>query len=144
MKRQFIEEGLDEAEIGEKMSHEKPICIFIDNLADLINMVYRPSVGISPMSGFFENIIEKGKLHNIYFIAGLKMEEESLLMGYKGYNLFVADKSGVHLGGNLSSQKVFGFQNIPFSEANKSLKKGFGHISTEEDEGEAIVIPSVK
>ena len=144
MKRQFIEEGLDEAAIGEKMSHEQPICIFIDNLADLINMVYRPSVGISPMSGFFENIIEKGKLHNIYFIAGLKMEEESLLMGYKGYNLFVADKSGVHLGGNLSSQKIFGFQNIPFSEANKSLKKGFGHISTEEDEGEAIVIPSVK
>ena len=65
-------------------------------------------------------------------------------MASAGYTAFVADKSGVHLGGNLSSQKIFGFQNIPFSEANKSLKKGFGHISTEEDEGEAIVIPSVK
>ena len=144
IKREMVENGTDEKEIAERMSQEQPICIFADNLSDLINMVYRPSLGIEPMSGFFENIIEKGKLHNIYFIAGLKVEDEPLLMAYKGYTAFVADKSGVHLGGNLAGQKIFNFQNIPFSETTKNLKKGFGHISTEEDEGETIVIPSYK
>ena len=144
LKREMVESGTDEKEIAERMSQEQPICIFADNLSDLINMVYRPSLGIEQMSGFFENIIEKGKLHNIYFIAGLKVEDEPLLMAYKGYTAFVADKSGVHLGGNLAGQKIFNFQNIPFSETTKNLKKGFGHISTEEDEGETIVIPSYK
>ena len=144
LKRELIESGKDEKAIAERMAQEQPICIFVDNLSDLINMVYRPSLGISPMSGFFENIIEKGKLHNIYFIAGLKVEDEPLLMAYKGYTAFVADKSGIHLGGNLAGQKIFNFQNIPFSETTKNLKKGFGHISTEEDEGETIVIPSYK
>jgi hypothetical protein len=41
-------------------------------------------------------------------------------------------------------EKIFNFQNIPFSESAKTLKKGFGHISTEEEEGEAIVIPAYK
>ena len=145
LKVQLLKEGLDEEGVALRMAEERPIFIFVDNLADLINMVYRPSQGISPMSGFFENIIEKGKLHNIYFIAGLKVEDESLLMGYKGYTLFVADKSGIHLGGNLPGQKIFNFQNVPFAEASKSMKKGFGHISTaEDDEGEAIVIPAYK
>ena len=144
LKRQLLADGLDEKEIGLRMSEERPIFIFVDNLADLINMVYRPAAGVAPMSGFFENIIEKGKLHNIYFIAGLRVEDESMLVGYKGYNHFVADRSGIHLGGNLPGQKIFNFQNIPFQASTKSLKKGFGHISMEEDEGELIVIPFFK
>lgn len=143
-KQKMIEEGLDEKEIAARMAGEQPMFIFIDNLMDLINMVYRPSPGVAPMSGFFENIIEKGKLHNIYFIACLRVEDESLLTGYKAYNAFIADKYGIHLGGNLAGQKIFNFQNIPFSESAKTLKKGFGHISTEEEEGEAIVIPAYK
>ena len=144
MKQQFLEEGLDEETIGSRMAQEQPIFIFIDNLSDLMTMVYRPSPGIAPMSGFLEHIIEKGKLHNIYFIAGLKVEDEPLLMGYKAYTSFIADKNGIHLGGNLAGQKIFNFQNISFADSAKTLKKGFGHISTEEDEGEPIVIPACK
>ena len=135
---------LDEETIGSRMAQEQPIFIFIDNLSDLMTMVYRPSPGIAPMSGFLEHIIEKGKLHNIYFIAGLKVEDEPLLMGYKAYTSFIADKNGIHLGGNLAGQKIFNFQNISFADSAKTLKKGFGHISTEEDEGEPIVIPACK
>ena len=144
LKRQLLDSGMDENDVGLRMSEEKPIFIFVDNLADLINMVYRPAAGVAPMSGFFENIIEKGKLHNIYFIAGLRVEDESMLLGYKGYSHFIADRSGIHLGGNLPGQKIFNFQNIPFQASSRSLKKGFGHISMEEDEGELIVIPAFK
>ena len=144
LKHDLIKKGDDEETVGLRMAQERPIFVFVDNLADLINMVYRPSQGIAPMSGFFENIIEKGKLHNIYFIAGLKVEDEPLLLGYKGYVLFIAEKNGIHLGGNLPGQKIFNFQNIPFSEASKTQKKGFAYIACEEDEGEAIVIPSYK
>lgn len=144
LKRELLDSGMDEKDIGLRMSEERPIYIFIDNLADLINMVYRPAPGVAPMSGFFENIIEKGKLHNIYFIAGLRVEDESMLIGYKGYTHFIADRSGIHLGGNLPGQKIFNFQNIPFQVGSKSLKKGYGHISMEEDEGEMIVIPVFK
>lgn len=141
-KWKLLDQGLEEEQVAAEMAGERPIFIFIDNLMDLINMVYKPSQGVGAMAGFFENIIEKGKLHNIYFIAGLRVEDEPLLTGYKGYKLFVADKSGIHLGGNLPGQKVFSFQNIPYTEASRTLKKGMAHISAGEDEGEAIVIPS--
>lgn len=140
-KWELLDRGFEEDQIVSEMAKEKPIFIFIDNLMDLINMVYKPALGVGAMSGFFENITEKGKLHNIYLIAGLRVEDELLLTGYKGFKLFITDKSGIHLGGNLAGQKLFNFQNIPYSEASKSLKKGMAHISVGEDEGETIVIP---
>ena len=65
------------------------------------------------------------------------------MAGYKAYGFFTGYKKGVHLGGNLSAQRNFSFQNIPYGELGKSLKKGVGYVPDEEDNtvGRKIVIP---
>ncbi|MDD2980440.1 MAG: type VII secretion protein EssC [Hespellia sp.] len=145
-KREWMESGLDETEVYETMQSEKPIFIFLADLDEFFKMVYRPESGVGNMAGFVENIMEKGSLHQIYFFGSLKSEDESSLVMYRAYNFFVGYKKGVHLGGNFSAQKVFGFQNIPFANLSKSIKKGLGYVPDEEDEtvGIQVVIPLAK
>ena len=98
---------------------------------------------IGNMWGFAENILEKGSLHNIYFFGCLNTDEAAGLSAYKAYTLFTGYKKGVHLGGNLSAQRTFSFQNIPYGELGKVQKKGIGYVADEEDNttGRKIVIP---
>ncbi len=140
MKQSFIEQGLEENEIFQKMKAERPIFIVIADLSEFMQMVYRPQADVGEMAGFVENIMEKGSLHNIYFIASLKTEDESMLTIYRAYTLYTGYKKGVHLGGNLSMQKVFDFQNLSFAQQSKNMKKGFGYVSNDEEEGFGIEI----
>lgn len=143
LKHQYMENELQREELYSKMQDNTPIFIFIPNLSEFIKAIYKPETGVGKMSGFMENIIEKGELHNIYFIASLDMEESAAVSVYKTYKLFTGYKNGVHLGGNTASQRIFDFRNIPYTEAGKPLKKGFGWAVTGEDMDEAskIVIP---
>lgn len=146
IKRSILDRGGDETEVYETLRKEKPIILFIADMSEFMEMVYKPGQGVGSVSGFLENITDKGRLHNIYMIAALKSDDEGLLLGYRAYNNFVSAKKGIHLGGNLSSQKLFNFQNIPFAQQAKTSKKGFGFVSSDEEEGVGIevVIPLAK
>lgn len=146
LKHKLMDEGLTEDEIFRKMSKEKPIFIFLGDLSDFFSMVYKPGDGVGNMSGFLENILEKGSLHNIYFIGSLKVEEQGLLMTYRGYSLFTSYRRGIHLGGNLISQKLFKFQNIPYMNQSKAEKRGLGYVPDEEEENQAVkvIVPLAK
>ena len=128
------------------MSHERPIFHFIADLSAFMHMVYQPHEGVGGMSGFVETILSKGALHNIFFIASLKVEDEAVLVAYKAYASFVSAKKGIHLGGNLAGQRLFHFQNVPFAEQSKPMKRGMAYITDDEEEssGNLIVIPSAK
>lgn len=95
------------------------------------------------MNPFFENIFEKGFLHNIFFFACINTDESASLSSFRAYNIFTSYKTGVHLGGYLSAQRVFAFQNINFNDMSKSMKKGLGLVPSSEDESiaQTIVIP---
>ena len=128
------------------MSEEQPLFIFLADVKEFVQMVYKPGEGVGNMSGFVENILEKGSLHNIYFIGGLKAEEQSLLAADKAYQLFTGYKKGIHLGGNLTAQKLFHFQNIAYAQQSKVMKKGLGYVPDEDEEsnGIEVVIPLAK
>lgn len=145
-KRMLIESGAEESEIYEKMGEEQPIFIFLSDVGAFMRMVYKPGENVGNMSGFVENILEKGSLHNIYFVGCLKVEDQSLMTAYKAYQLFVGYKKGIHLGGNLTMQKIFNFQNIAFAQQSKGMKKGLGYIPDDEEEsnGVEVVIPLAK
>lgn len=142
-KRALFSEGMDEDEIYGRMAEEEPVFIFLGDLKLFFGAVYKADASVGNMSGFMENIMEKGSLHRIYFLGCLKTEDTSSLAAYKAYKSFVSYKKGVHLGGNLSAQKVFSFQNIPYAELGKTMKKGGGYAADEEDEtaGIRIAIP---
>lgn len=144
-KSECVGNGAAEEEIFEIMHTEfDPIWIFISNISEFVQTVYQqntePEVGA--MSGFLENIAEKGSLHNIYFFGGLNPEDGSLLSGYKLYNCMVEYKTGLHLGGNVASQRIFDFSGIPFAEQTRVQKPGAGLMpSAEPGEYIEVVIP---
>lgn len=142
-KKAFEEQGMSDDEIFEKMQCFEPIFIFIADLVEFINTIYHPEGEIGNLSGFFENIFEKGYLHNIFFFGCLNTDEASSLAGIKSFHLFTSYKKGVHLGGNVSAQRIFNFQNIHYSQLSKSSKKGEGLVPSEEDESLAkrIILP---
>lgn len=146
LKHELEEKGLDEEEIFDEMAKQKPIFIVISDLLHFFNMVYKPQEGVGNISGFTETIIEKGRLHNIYLVGAVKPDDSPSAAGYKGYNLFTGYKTGMHLGGNYSAQRIFNFQNIPYQQLGKMLKRGIGAAADEEDETIAIevVLPLAK
>ena len=93
-----------------------------------------------------ENVMEKGALHNIFFFACLRIEDDIGLRGYRAYNHYCSYKKGLHLGGSLQSQKIFNFQNIPFNQQSRTQKKGFAYMSSDEEEGVGIdvIVPLAK
>lgn len=142
-KRRWEEEGLDEARIFEKMQQFPQIFIFIADLKDFLKMVYQPAEKVGAMHGFVENITEKGYLHNFYFFGCLDAEDYASLTGYRIFQNFIREKKGIHLGGNLSGQRIFSFSNVAYQELGKTLKKGTGYAANSEDASLAdkIIIP---
>lgn len=142
-KKKLEEQGMGDAEIFRHMEEFPPIFVFIADLTEFIQAVYNPGENIGNLSGFFENIFEKGFLHNIYFFACFNQDDVSLLSGRKAYHLFVSYKTGVHLGGNLSAQRLFNFQNVHYSQLSKTSKKGEGFTPSAGDEStaEKIILP---
>lgn len=146
IKRSYIEGGMDEAEVIEKMAEQKPMFLFIDNMKDFMEMAYSPESTAAKIPAFLENIMEKGTGHNIFFFGCIRIEDDMGLRGYKAYNNYCSYKKGVHLGGNLQGQRIFSFQNIAFKDQTRTLKKGLGHMAADEEEGIAydVVIPLAK
>lgn len=145
-KQELIHAGYNEQQLQDAMSEETPYYIFIDDMADFMQCVYKPAKNVGSMHGFLENIWEKGRLHGIYFFAGLNVDDEAPLAVHRAYNLFVSYKRGLHCGGNLAGQKLFRFQNVSYANQTQIRKKGFVIVSDGEDEnmGREIVIPLVE
>ncbi len=142
IKRQMIDNGAEEDEIFERMSQEKPIFVFVSDFAAFLDVVYTHQEGCGLMNGFFENILERGRLHNIYFVFDLNMEKAGVLLGKKIYSIVTGYKCGVQLGG-LAGQKVFDTSTIGFLEQNKTYRPGIG-FGFHALGNEKIIIPSSK
>lgn len=125
-KKAMVEQDLEEIEIFERMSEEPPMFIFISEFAWFLELIYASEFD---MRGFLENIIEKGRLHNIYFIACIKLEEVTDIMHHDLYNLFIGHKTGVHFGGNIVENRVFNYDMVPYQEQSVIYKPGIGYTA---------------
>ena len=145
-KNKMLGAGAEDYEIFEAMQEEAPIFIFVADMVAFVQGIYRKLENGSSMSGYLETIAEKGRLHHIYFFGCIDTDEVSKVLGLKAYTAFTGHKEGVHLGGNVASQKIFSFSNIPFTEQNKGMKQGLGLVASVEDTSiaETIVIPLAK
>ncbi len=146
-KQAMIREGADEDEIFLRMAERyTPVFIFIDDLGAFMHHVYQPQEGFGGTASFYENIIEKGSLHHIYFIAAVNTDAMAQLSGRKVFAYMAAYKTGLHLGGNVAAQKVLDFSALPFMEQNKPLKTGIGLVPQDMDHPapRKIVIPKAK
>lgn len=126
IKNELVNQDMEEAEIFERMSQEKPIFILISDFAWFISLVCESEFD---MRGFLENILEKGRLHNIYFIAYIKLEEAMDISHQELYRLFVGHKTGIHFGGNVGENRIYNYDAVPYQEQSEILKPGIGYTA---------------
>ncbi len=144
-KKSLSESGMNDREIFEAMKEFEPIYIFIADITEFIGGIYNPTGNVKNISGFFENIFEKGSLLNIYFFSCINTDDVALIAGKKAYTTFISYKTGVNLGGNVSSQRIFNFQNIHYSQLLKSSKKGEALVPSHDDDtaAEKVIVPLI-
>lgn len=116
----------------------------IPDLGDFIQNVKNPE-NFGDARPFIENLLDKGSLHNVYWFAALQPDDAAKLGGTRMYDLFIRYKTGIHFGGNVSGQRIFTFDYVPYNEQTKTLKAGIGLIPYQEEEPvHKVVIPFVK
>ena len=97
------------------------------------------------MRPFVENLLDKGSLHNVFWMACYNQDDVSKVAGIKMYEYFLRYKKGIHFGGNVAGQRIMNFDYVPFTEQSKSMKPGIGMLPTNDDEDvRKVVIPLVK
>jgi len=144
--KDLVQQGLEEDEIFQKMADYQKIFVLIADLPDFINACNNPGDGLPSMAAQVENIIVKGAQHNIFFFGAVDTQELAGVSLQAIYRGFVRGKQGVHLGGELSTQKLLSYRNVPFADQNRSLKPGTGYVASNEDNMnvDEIVIPMNK
>jgi S-DNA-T family DNA segregation ATPase FtsK/SpoIIIE len=140
IKRDLINQDYEEDEIFEIISKEIPYFIFISDLSWFVPFIYDAELD---MRGFLENIISKGRLHNIYFIAEFDLAKRTDLIGYELYESFISHKNGIHFGGKVIDNPILQFDYLSFTEQSKPEKVGVGMIPNVSDEQKTqkVVVP---
>ena len=141
-KRSLAESGATEDEIyGSMQKFEKHI-IVIGDLPEFIKKSDNPGEGFTSMTRFLCNLLEKGALHNIYWIAAYDQDRSAEISGIASYAAFVKDKNGIHLGGNTQAQRLMQFDHLPYAQQGRKLKAGIALLPThEEDSTLSVAIP---
>ena len=143
-KKADVQKGMSDQEIYEDMREFEARFILIANFADFVTHVTHPE-GTMEMKPFVENLLDKGSLHNVYWMACYNHEDVSKVAGTKIYDYFLRYKTGIHFGGNVAGQRIMNFEYVPYAEQTKALKPGIGMLPANEDEDvRKVIIPLVK
>lgn len=143
-KKANIQKGMSDEEIYQDMLQYKAKYILIANLADFISHVNHPA-GTQEMKPFVENLLDKGSLHNVYWMACYNQDDAAKVAGLKMYDYFLRYKTGIHFGGNVANQRIMNFDYVPYSEQSKSQKPGIGMLPANDDEDvRKVVVPLIK
>ena len=129
----------DDDELFDAMKKYDTQFICITNLMKFMETIYESEDG---MSGFFENLFDKGDLHNIYFFGVVNSQDRPMLATYSAFKLFAKEQQGIHFGGNVGTS-LLNFEYVPFNMQSKVLKPGLGMLPEIEGshEVEKIVVP---
>ena len=146
LQKSLVDQGLEDNEIFEGMSKYQQIFVLIADLQDFINACANPGAGKTSMTAQVDNIIAKGAMHQVFFFGAVGTQDMASVSLQQIYRSFIKSKQGVHLGGELNSQKMLSYRNIPFAEQTRSLKPGLGYVPDAEDamNVDPIVIPMNK
>lgn len=143
-KHEMLAKDYDDGEIFENMKNKKPYFIFISDLPWFISTIQQSE---HQMEGFLNNILEKGRLHHIYFFAILNLEDRNEVSGIKLFDLFVSDGRGIHFGGKVDDNPLFDFEYLSYKEQTMAEKPGVGMIPSglsSYGEPEKIIVPLAK
>ena len=146
VKNEWVKSGLEDPEIFEKMQAHKQIFIFISDFTEFIKRIYRHNEDVKDMTAFLSNITDKGYMHNVFWIIAYNQDNYTDILGKPVYENLVRNKKGIHLGGNVSSQRLFEFSYLPYMQQGKLQKVGIAMLPSvgEEDITQKVIVPIVK
>ena len=133
-KNQLRNEGYEEEEIYNEMKCFPPIFLFLTDAGVFLEEVDQKKDKELDASPFIYNVLEKGKLHNIYIIAAFDVTQHPLVRNTQGGRALLSYQTGVQLGGNVAESSFFDFSYMSFTEQNQSCKAGIGCIPLGNDE----------
>ena len=143
-KKEKMQSGISDEELYQEMRRFQTKCFLIPDMASFVEHVKNPGEA-GNAKAFIENLLDKGSMHNVYWFACLQPDDVNRLGGTRMYDLFIRYKTGMHFGGNVSAQRIFNFDYIPYNEQSKALKTGIGLVPSQEEETvHKVVIPLVK
>lgn len=142
-RKEMEKEGRSEQEIFEEMKRMGLICMLIQDLPDFINHVMYPEKPVPLMSGFLENITEKGAGLGLYFISAYAPGDIVKVKGNLIYNNLTKKKEGLHLGGNVAEQSILNYDYISYKEQTAAQKPGIAMLPAVEGilTTEKVVVP---
>ncbi len=145
-KHELMEKGYTEEEIYVEMNRFERIFFFVGDIVSFVNLVYRPEKDVSEFAPTLDNIIEKGALHNVFWFACINQDKSGMVSGQPIFKHLTVQRKGLHLGGNISGQRILSFDYVPYMEQNKTMKPGIAMLSQENDERETrkVILPLVK
>ena len=146
LQKKLVDQGLEDNEVFEGMREYQQIFVLIADMQDFINACANPGAGKTSMTAQVDTIISKGAMHQVYFFGVVGTQDLAAVSLQQIYRSFTKSKQGVHLGGELNSQKMLSYRNVPFAEQTRSLKPGVGYVPDAEDAMNVsqIVIPMNK
>ena len=144
-KQAMISEGTSDEAIFEEMKAFDPVFFFIDDMPAFLNAVYHKNESVGKMSGFVENIFEKGKNHNIFFFAFMNVQDYSSCQSRKAFDSFFRDRRGMLIDTPPGNQRIFSFNREFFPGRGAAVERNVAIVQSDDDIGEAlnIVLPSL-
>lgn len=112
--------------ISENMSVCEEIWILIvDSISEFAERLFEKD-GLNGKG--MQNLKKQIKEKKIWLIAALHTENENSLIGSFWYELFEQRQCGIYMGGNVSSQRIFRFDELGYAELLKREEAGIGYL----------------
>ena len=149
VRRDYRTQGLDDEEIYPIICRQfPPVFYVITNLQDFIARVYHHSGNLAPLNASVEQVFGKCQFLNVYFFAAENAGDyrSGSASGKRAYQLFLKDKNGTVLGGELQKQSFLEYANIGFAQSQQRLKMGMAYAADQNNPQnvQMIVIPRNK
>lgn len=120
--------------------HRVNYYILIENLSLLLAAAKEEH----DMTGFLENIWEKGFGLGIIFIGLIEEEDYLMVSELRSCQAFCMYGTGVHFGGNIIEDSVFEHGFLSYEEQTAALKQGTGYLFGEGDFARKIIVPKAE
>lgn len=104
---------------------EKEFCLCISDLADFADMFYGRGEGMEKIREDMERLFIEG---GIPVIGLVRTGKEMEAAGTPVYELLVKHQYGVHLGGNVSDQRMLSFDDLSYSQMSQWEEPGIGYL----------------
>lgn len=132
-RHEALRQGKDDNQIDEEMkASERPLFILIEDLEYFLKLIDGPDGHL--IKGFFENLIQKGRGHHMYFVAGTAMRSK-----YDNVNpifrAFLDEGYGAVIGGAPGKQTLLELNNHSYKVLSRELKRGEAFLAPGCDKG---------